>query len=231
MGHVVEFPVRLPEADVFAHEDLARLFGIWRQEVRMNGSLPRLHAFAPRQLGSLMSFSAIVEMREEGDDKAQWMPSAVVWDDHAVDMRWRLAGSGLCRLAGEELAGRPVFDDWQRFERATLRRLMHQALTAEQAFMARLRLDALSAVHMDDHMEMLALPLRDGKECGNVVLLAFGTAVDMHMIVPQALRSARLTSLRTLTSVLPEAHAAGAAAGDAMHPAVVLPLFERRKPA
>jgi len=226
MGQIVNFPVRVPEADEFVHEELARLFGIWRQQLRITSTLPRLHAFAPRHLGALMRFSAIVELREEHEMSVMaslFPPSGLGSADRLF---WRLAGSGLCQLAGGELAGRAVFDDWQRFERATLRRLLHQALTAAQPFMARLRLYALAAAHVNEHMEMLALPLADTSLGDNVVLLVFRTTIDTQMVMQDAFSSSRLLSLRTLTSASIGKQTA-AHLGESSHPATILHLHRQ----
>ena len=188
-NNIVEFPARLAgeEAEAFEHEELANLFAVWKQQVR-TGNTPLLRDFAPRRLGRWLGWSAIVDV-----------PGRSLRDFAETPPSWRLAGSALCRLAGSELAGRMAFDDWQRFERATLNRLLTQGVEHFQAFLARLRLDAMDARgRADARLEVLALPLHDPARKANAMLMVFLPCFDADLVLPEALPSARLISLRTL---------------------------------
>ena len=211
MGHVVEFPVRLPEAEVFAHADMARLYAAWRQAARARG-LPRLRDFAPRLLGRWMAWSGIAET-DAGTVEALY--------DGAV-FRWRLAGSALCRLAGEELTRQVAFADWQQFERATLTRLLGQAVFRGQAFVARLKLNGGDI--SDAGVELVILPMRDTARGRDVALLVFRPDFPPESLMPSRLAEARLMSLRTLLGV--DAAGQTALATPAMSAAVakILPL-------
>ena len=213
MGHVVELPVRLPEADMFEHGDMARLYAAWRQSARA-GDLPALREFAPRRLGQWMAWSGMVETT--ASNQHELMEGAAVY--------WRLAGSALCRLAGHELTRQPAFGDWSRFERSTLCRLVGQTLFQRQAFLARLRLEMLDTA--DGRMEMLSLPLRDTARGKAVALLVFRPYFPPDMVVPTRLSAARLLSLQALEGPRElQEEMAFAAGGDAAGMAKVLPLF------
>ena len=213
-GKVVELPLRVPEADAFEHEELARLYVAWRRFL-LAGRMPKVTDFAPRLLGRLMAFAGIVEHGRSSEAPGVDTP-----------LRWRLAGSLLCRLSGREISGEEVFHDWQRFEQATLKRMLAQTLGHQQALLARLQ------VHMEkplevDGMEMLALPLLDAARGTTVALLVFMPRFDPELVVPACLETARLTGLRTLHVDAGEA----AARGDG-RVAEVLPLFgNERQPA
>ena len=210
-GKVVELPLRVPEADAFENGELARLFMAWRRFLLTQG-LPRVSAFVPR-LGRLMAFSGIVEHAGT--------PAPATAE---ADLRWRLAGSGLCRLTGREISGEEVFRGWQRFERATLRRLLAQTLEQQQAFLARLQIQLNSPMELAS-VEMLALPLLDGKRGMPVALLVLLPDEDPGIVAHACLETARLTSLRTLHVNAPET----AATHEECHLADVLPLFGRQR--
>ena len=213
-GNVVELPVRVPEADAFEHEELARLFIAWRRYL-LAGTMPKVADFAPRQLGRLMAFAGIIEHAGETG-----MPGP------DAPLHWRLAGSVLCRLSGREITGEEAFAGWQRFERATLRRLLAQTLGHQQAFLARLQVYLGNPVEVDG-MEMLALPLLDAARGTTVALLVFMPRFETDIVVPACLETARLTSLRTL-----QVEARETAALNDGHIADVLPLFgDQRRPA
>ncbi len=221
-GNIVEFPVRLApaEADAFDHEDLARLFAIWKQHVR-TGHTPRLRDYAPRRLSRWLGWSAIIDV-----------PAASLHDYDDEPPTWRLAGSALCRLAGSELAGRKAFDDWQQFERATLHRLLRQGASHFQAFLARLRLDDVRYDTADARLEVLGLPLHDDARGRNVMLLLCLPYFDADLVLPEVLASARLTSLRTLDNGACPAQSLLSEHGEG-EGARILPLFgeEHRRPA
>ena len=203
---IVPFPVRLAEAEVFAHEDLARMYAAWRQQM-LAGKMPTLHAFAPRMLGRWMAYSGVVEAVSDG---AAYAAEPV--------LRWRLAGSALCKLAGRALDGTAVLEDWYRFERATLRRMLAQLMEQHHPFLAGIRLNGMPG---EARMEVLALPLDDPARKQTVALMVFRPFFDAGRVVPGRLEQARLTSLRVL--------AAGASRpptdGKGREAAEVLPLF------
>ena len=202
---IVPFPLRLAEADVFAHEDLARLYAAWRQQM-LTGEMPKLHAFAPRMLGRWMAYSGVVEVT----------PGEPVYPGAEPRLRWRLAGSALCKLAGRTLDGTAALEDWYRFERATLRRMLMQLMEQHNPFLAQIRLDGMPG---EAQMEVLALPLDDPARGQTVALMVFRPFFDSGRVVPGRLERARLTSLRVLTVGAMEQD------GKSREAAEVLPLF------
>ena len=204
---VVEFPVRLAEAEMFAHEDLARIFAAWRQKL-LTGQMPKLHEFAPRILGRLMAYSGVVEA----------MPGEPAYPGNEPPLRWRLAGSALCKLANRELDGTEALEDWYRFERATLRRLLAQLMDQGHPFLAQIRLDGMPG---EARLEVLALPLLDPVRKQTVALMVFRPFFAMGRVVPGALEEARLASLRVLAREIGRQEPDGKN-GEA---AQVLPLF------
>ena len=215
LGNVVELPLRVPEADAFEHEELARLYIAWRGFL-LAGTMPKVTDFAPRRLGRLMAFAGIVE--HAGGPAETPAPE--------TPLRWRLAGSLLCRLSGREITGEEAFAGWQRFERATLKRLLAQTLGQQQPFLARLQVHLGNPMEVDG-LELLALPLLDAARGTTVALLVFMPRFDTDVVVPACLETVRLTSLRTL-----HVDAREPAAAPDGHKADVLPLFgNHRRPA
>ncbi len=206
-GKIVQFPVRLAEAEVFAHEDLARIFAAWRQQL-VTGRMPQLHEFAPRMLGRWMAYSGVVEAAA----------GELAFPGVEPPLRWRLAGSALCKLANRELDGTEALEDWYRFERATLRRLLAQLMEQQHPFLAQIRLDGMPG---EARLEVLALPLLDPARKQTVALMIFRPFFAAGRVVPGSLEQARLVSLRVLT--------AGAEKrvpdGKETEAAQVLPLF------
>ena len=183
---IVEFPVRLAEAEVFAHEDLARMFAVWRQQL-LTGEMPKLHRFAPRMLGRWMAYSGVVEAA----------PGEPVFPGAEPPLRWRLAGSALCKLANRELDGTEALEDWYRFERATLRRMLAQLMDQQHPFLAQIRLDGMPG---EARLEVLALPLLDPAREETVALMVFRPFFAAGRAPPGVLHQARLVSLRVLAT-------------------------------
>ena len=204
---VVEFPVRLAEAELFAHEDLARMFAMWRQQL-LTGSMPKLHEFAPRMLGRWMAYSGVVEAA----------PGAPAYPGNEPPLRWRLAGSALGKLANRELDGTEALEDWYRFERATLRRLLTQLMDQQHPFLAQIRLDDMPG---EARLEVLALPLLDTVRRQTVALMVFRPFFASGRVVPGSLERARLVSLRVLAREVGRQEPENGAAESAQ----VLPLF------
>ena len=208
MSSIVDFPVRVPDADIFRHEETRSLYGAWLSAAR-RGRLPRLTEFAPARLGRWLAWCGVVEPAAGADDPAA---------EEAP--RWRLAGSELCRLAGRDLDGEVVFARWHRFERSMLRRMILRAMRDGCPFVARLDLNMLPE-NREFGAEMLALPFADGE--GTVVLLFFRPGVDTLTLAPARLDEARMVSLRVPdVPTVPEESREEAEAGPT---AEVLPLF------
>ncbi len=142
MGKVVEFPVRVAGARKMENEALRRMYAVWLQ-LRRGAVRAALDDFPATRLRGLMSWTGMTTPIGEGA---------------ARDMRWRFAGSALCRLAGAELGGEAPFAGCASFERDTLRRLLAGAARRDQPAMARLRLP-LSGMMDPLRLEMLVLPL------------------------------------------------------------------------
>ena len=207
-GKIVHFPVRLAEAEVFVHEDLARVFVAWRQQ-SMAGEMPALHTFAPPVLGRWLAYSGVVEAMTDAPLPAGKEPT----------LRWRLAGSALCKLANRALDGTEVLAGWNRFEQATLRRLLAQLIHQHHPFLAQIRLDGMPG---EARMEVLALPLLDPAPRKTVALMVFRPFFAAGRVVPGSLDMARLTSLRVLATAMDKEHSLCDAGKEA---AEVLPLF------
>ena len=183
MSSIIEFPVRVPDEDIFRHEETRRLYGAWLGEAR-RGRHPALRAFAPGRLGRWLSWCGVAELVEEAGE-----PFA----DHRP--RWRLAGSSICKLAGRELEGEELFAGWQRFERSMLKRMILRTLREGHPFVARLELGTTPGGR-EFGLEMLALPFVEGKR--TVALMFFRPSLDTVTLVPEPLDKARMVSLRAL---------------------------------
>ncbi len=72
--------------------------------------------------------------------------------------RWRLAGTGICRIFGRELTGDSVFRNWDRFEQQMLSGLLDQVIGTLQPSVSRIR--ALTRSGEQLGLELTALPMR-----------------------------------------------------------------------
>lgn len=111
--------------------------------------------------------------------------------------RWRLSGSGLDILLGDDLPGREAFTGWAAFERAMLQRRLASVVRDARPFAARLKLH--NAENWSLHTELLALPVADGARDETLVLTSllpfkdersryFGRAVGAELIALRAIR-------------------------------------------
>jgi hypothetical protein len=71
--------------------------------------------------------------------------------------RWRLAGTGVCRIFGRELTGDSVFRNWDRFEQQMLSGLLDQVLGTLQPSVSRIRAVTQSGEQLG--LELTALPM------------------------------------------------------------------------
>ncbi len=183
MSSIIEFPVHVPDENVFWYEESKKLYGAWLGLARRE-EYPGLGAFAPGKLGRWLSWCGVVELDDDPQDLfSQEKP------------RWRLAGSSICKLAGRELDGEEMFGNWERFERSMLRRMILRTLREGHPFVARLDLGMLPG-EGSFGLEMLALPFADGGR--TVALVFFRPSMDTVTLVPGLLERARMISLRTL---------------------------------
>lgn len=133
------------------HPGCRQLFRHWEQ---MRGEA----ASAPREALNLRAIRHIVP----------WLAILEREADRQV-YRWRLAGTGVCHLWGQNLTGRVVLEDFAEFERATCLRLFDTVIGAQQPCIARIR---ATSGHGDDvGLELLALPVL-GRNGGPVHILA-----------------------------------------------------------
>lgn len=72
--------------------------------------------------------------------------------------RWRLAGTGICRIFGRELTGDSVFRNWDRFEQQMLSGLLDQVIGTLQPSVSRIRAVTRSGEQLG--LELTALPMR-----------------------------------------------------------------------
>ncbi|MFO1090290.1 MAG: PAS domain-containing protein [Hyphomicrobiales bacterium] len=71
--------------------------------------------------------------------------------------RWRLAGTGVCRIFGRELTGEPVFRGWDRFEQQMLSGMLDQVVGTLQPSVSRIRAITMSGEQLG--LELIALPM------------------------------------------------------------------------
>jgi hypothetical protein len=71
--------------------------------------------------------------------------------------RWRLAGTGICRIFGRELTGDSVFRQWDRFEQQMLSGMLDQVIGTLQPSVSRIRAVTLSGEQLG--LELIALPM------------------------------------------------------------------------
>ena len=139
MANTNENSISQRTPDEILHPDSRALFRYW-ESVRGELSIALRSDIDLKQIKHLLPWLAILQR-------------------HPLkpDYRWRLAGTGVCQIWKRELTGQQFMDDWDRFERDTVCRLMDNVIASHQPCVARFR-----AVYQDGEtlgIEMLSLPV------------------------------------------------------------------------
>ncbi len=166
----------------------------WEQ-LRGERPAPELQELNLRAIAPLLGWLGIVRRR----------PESQRYD-------WRLAGSALCEIWGEELTGREALTGLPRFERETLLRALDRIVTTGQPVLARLSL-TLRGTAQRVAAEVLALPLHDATS--GETLVALTLIPDRYADQPGLLQvnDAELSHLRMIwTEPVPPAGAQAAQA-------------------
>lgn len=83
--------------------------------------------------------------------------------------KWRLAGTGVCNIWGQELTGKDVLQNWPEFEKQTMASGFDMVLAMLQPCVARLKV--ISEHGNELGIEFLGLPIQDVKS-GDIQILA-----------------------------------------------------------
>ena len=135
-------------ADAPVRHALNRLVLEHWQTLRGVQPVPAKDALGLKTLARALPWLGLVEMQPE--------------KGKAV-LRWRLAGSGLCRIWKRELKGSRVLDGWPQFERRTLLRMLERTRKTARPFVARLKFPE-SGHGSGLRFEAMCLPVMAGKE-------------------------------------------------------------------
>ena len=144
--------------------------------------------------------------------------------------RWRLAGTGVCRIWGQELTGGELLDGWQPEDRANLASVFDRVVGLLQPCVTRLK-----AVSMDDEaveVEMLGLPIRASTGSTVQILGSVLPFQESSWLGQVPLASLTLTSVKVIwTEPVPEIRSG---ASSPLHPSILagpvgLPSHRRRE--
>jgi len=75
--------------------------------------------------------------------------------------KWRLAGTGICRLWGKEVTGRDVLEGWEDFEKQTMASSFDMVMATLQPCVARFK--AVNEHGLEVGVEFIACPIQDSK--------------------------------------------------------------------
>jgi hypothetical protein len=131
------------------HPGSRALFRYW-ESIRGERSAPHRSDIDLRAIRGVLPWVGILERR--GEDKSY---------------RWRLAGTGICRLWGRDLTGCDLLDGWPGFERQSLLGLLDGVVDGLQPFVA--RFTAEPELHEPVGVEFLALPTQAKDESIHVL--------------------------------------------------------------
>jgi hypothetical protein len=168
---MMDDPSSTPE---IAHSGTRHLFRYW-ESIRKERSTPLRSDIGLHSISQLLPW---VFITERSDASAHLL---------------RLAGTGICRLWGDNMTGRDLFERWPAFERQTMARLLDSASRRHQPFI--MRCMARTDGGRRTSLEIMGLPV-EADDTGTVQVL--GLIVPLSE--PDWLRSEPLTSFE-LTSI------------------------------
>ena len=96
-------------------------------------------------------------------------------DIHKPAYKWRLAGTGICQLWGQELTGQYVLENWPDFEKQTMASGFDMVVATLQPTVARFK--AITELGSEIGVEFISFPIQDSKS-GAIQIL--GTAVPFR---------------------------------------------------
>lgn len=176
-------PESVAPADVM-HPGSRRLFCYW-ERIRGEASAPPRTHIDLKEIKRIVSWLAVIER-----------PAA------SPDYGWRLAGTGICRLWGRELTGRPVLENWPVSERQTMTRAFDGVVTLLQPFVARFAARCTAGEEVG--IELLALPVYPDARQRPQILASLMPFREPRWSGEQRLTAFRLSSLRVIwTEPLP----------------------------
>lgn len=158
------------------HPTSRALYDYWNA-LRGKRSSPQRAEIEPHALKDILSEVFILE-RED-----------------ALTYRFRLAGTDICALYGQELRSRNLLDYWSREQRESIESLLYSV--TEDAAAAVLGVDAEIEAGESVGLELLLLPLRteDAKitrVLGSAALVARPSWFGLEPVVKQSVKSLRL---------------------------------------
>jgi hypothetical protein len=125
--------------------------------------------------------------------------------------RFRLVGTGVCQLWGENMTGKDLFAAWSKFERETMSKLLHSAATEQQPFVMRCR--ARTETSLLANLEIMGLPVEADDTGEKQVLGLVVPFQDPELYRGHRLVSFDLVSIRIIwTEPLPQSNNALASA-------------------
>lgn len=115
--------------------------------------------------------------------------------EDALTYRFRLAGTNLCTLFGQELRGKNLLDHWSRHERESIESLLYSV--TEDAAAAVLGIEAHTQTGQTVALEMLLLPLKADDSAltriiGSISYKEAPPWLGHEAIVRQSIKSLRL---------------------------------------
>lgn len=121
------------------HTTSRSLYDYWNN-LRGKRPAPARREIAPKDIKDVLSQVFILECED------------------VLTYRFRLAGTNLCTLFGQELRGKNLLDQWSRHERESIEALLYSV--TEDAAAAVLGIEAQTQTGQSVSLEMLLLPLK-----------------------------------------------------------------------
>ncbi len=117
--------------------------------------------------------------------------------------QWRLAGTGICRLWGQELTGNDVLSGWPDFERQTMLSGFDMIVASLQPCVARFK--AISSLGTEIGIEFIGFPIQDTNSGAIQILAAVVPFQTPDWLGTQTLVNFEISSMRKIwTESLPD---------------------------
>jgi len=123
-------------------------------------------------------------------------------DNGKQNYKWRLAGTGICKLWGHELTDRDVLEAWPGFERQTMLSGFDMVVAGLQPCVARFK--AVNNLGSEIGVEFIGFPIQDGNSGAIQILAAFVPFRSPDWLGTEKLVNFEISSMRKIwTESLP----------------------------
>ena len=128
-------------------------------------------------------------------DIIQWM-CILERDPDIQRYRWRLAGTGVCKIWGHELTGEDMLEGWPRFESQIMAQNLDSVISILQPSITRFK--AINRTGGEVGLEFLALPIADSVSATPLVLASIAPFRQPAWLGSEQLAGYEISTMRKI---------------------------------